>query len=106
VLQAQLRPPIDDSKSDFVNILCQGYKLITGNQIRMARAALKWGVRELASRAEVTAATVTRIESGKGSHATTLNAIRLAFEQAGLEFIPENGGGVGVRFSRPEKKSE
>ncbi|MET0172023.1 MAG: helix-turn-helix domain-containing protein [Agrobacterium vaccinii] len=79
---------------------------MTGNQVRMARAALKWGVRDLATRAEVTAATVTRIESGKGSHATTLKAIRLAFEQAGLEFIPENGGGVGVRFSKPEATNE
>lgn len=66
----------------------------------MARAALKWGVRDLAKAASVTAATVTRIESGRSGHAATLQAIQIAFEAAGLEFIDENGGGVGVRFSR------
>jgi hypothetical protein len=30
-----------------------------------------------------------------------LKDIRAAFEAAGIEFIPENGGGVGVRFSKP-----
>ncbi|QCJ00601.1 helix-turn-helix domain-containing protein [Agrobacterium larrymoorei] len=72
----------------------------------MARAALKWGVRDLAYRAKITPATITRIEAGKPSYATTLEAIRLAFEQAGLEFIPENGGGVGVRFSKPQDTTE
>ncbi|MCI9868827.1 transcriptional regulator [Rhizobium skierniewicense] len=72
----------------------------------MARAALKWGVRDLADRAKITPATITRIEAGKPSYMTTLEAIRLAFEQAGLEFIPENGGGAGVRFSKPQDKSE
>ncbi|AKC10338.1 helix-turn-helix transcriptional regulator [Agrobacterium tumefaciens] len=67
----------------------------------MARAALRWGVRDLAARAKVTAATITRIESGKSGHAATLIAIRLAFEEAGLNFIDENGGGVGVRFAKP-----
>jgi len=44
---------------------------------------------------------VTRIEAGRPGYAATLEAIRLAFETAGIEFIPENGGGVGVRFSKP-----
>ncbi|MGO4287652.1 helix-turn-helix domain-containing protein [Bosea sp. TAB14] len=66
----------------------------------MARAALKWGVRDLAREAHVTAATITRIEAGKPAHASTLKAIRTAFEAFGIEFIPENGGGVGVRLSR------
>lgn len=66
----------------------------------MARAALKWGVRELASSAQVTAATITRIESGKSAHPSTLRAICSAFEANGIEFIPENGGGAGVRLAR------
>ncbi|WP_082499498.1 helix-turn-helix domain-containing protein [Rhizobium sp. Leaf391] len=69
----------------------------------MARAALRWGVRDLASRANITAATVTRIEAGRPGYPATLEALRLAFEAAGLEFIPENGGGVGVRFSKPKE---
>ena len=34
-------------------------------QLRMARAAAGWGVRELAKKAGVTANTVTRIENGR-----------------------------------------
>lgn len=26
--------------------------------------------------------------------------LRLAFEKAGIEFIPENGGGAGVRLAK------
>jgi len=66
----------------------------------MARAALKWGVRDLAREADITAATVTRIESGKTAYPSTVDAIQKAFEAAGVEFIPENGGGAGVRFAR------
>lgn len=67
----------------------------------MARAALRWGVRDLANHAGITAATVTRIENDYAAHASTLLAIRAAFEAAGIEFIPENGGGAGVRFRKP-----
>lgn len=77
--------------------------MLTADQVRMARAALKWGVRDLARHANITAATVTRIEAGRPGYAATLEAIRIAFESAGLEFIPENGGGVGVRFSKPKE---
>jgi DNA-binding XRE family transcriptional regulator len=38
-------------------------------QLRMARAAVGWGVRELAKKAGVTANTVTRIENGAGCEA-------------------------------------
>ena len=67
-------------------------------QMRMARAALGWGVRELAEKAGVTANTVTRIENGSDAKRSTLDAIRSSFETAGIEFIPENGGGAGIRF--------
>ena len=67
-------------------------------QIRMARAALGWGVRELAKRAGVTANTVTRIENGADAKQSTIDALRTVIEAAGLELIPPNGGGPGVRF--------
>jgi len=31
----------------------------------------------------------------------TVSAIRAALESAGVEFIQENGGGVGVRLKKP-----
>jgi transcriptional regulator with XRE-family HTH domain len=71
-------------------------------QIRMGRAALGWGVRELAEKAGVTANTISRIEGGADAKASTLDAIRVAFEGAGLTFLA-NGevrdGGPGVRLT-------
>ncbi|WP_292223537.1 helix-turn-helix transcriptional regulator [Mesorhizobium sp.] len=66
----------------------------------MARAALGWGVRELAEAAQVATQTVTRLEQGDRLKPKTLQAVRAAFEAAGIEFIAENGGGPGVRLAR------
>ena len=62
-------------------------------QLRMARAAVGWGVRELAEKAGVTANTVTRIENGADAKQSTLDRLKSALEAAGVEFIDENGGG-------------
>ncbi|WP_448208577.1 helix-turn-helix domain-containing protein [Azospirillum sp. sgz302134] len=80
--------------------------MITGDQIRMARAALQWGVRELAKAAGVTPNTVSRIESGGDALAGTLGKLRSALESAGVEFIPaghyQGNGGPGVRMKAPQ----
>lgn len=69
----------------------------------MARAALKIGVRELAELAGVTANTITRFETGKSQgYASTVGSIQTALESAGVIFIPENGGGPGVRLRKGE----
>jgi transcriptional regulator with XRE-family HTH domain len=73
---------------------------MTPIQMRMARAAVGWGVRDLAERAGVTANTVTRIENGSDAKQSTIAALRSALESAGVEFIPENGGGAGVRLRK------
>jgi transcriptional regulator with XRE-family HTH domain len=70
-------------------------------QLRMARAALGWGVRELAEKAGVTANTVTRIELGADAKQSTIEALQCTLEAAGVEFIPQNGGGPGVRLRNP-----
>ena len=64
----------------------------------MARAALKIGVRELAEMADVTPNTISRIENGGDAMVSTLKKLRQALEAKGVEFIPENGGGPGVRL--------
>jgi transcriptional regulator with XRE-family HTH domain len=69
-------------------------------QLRMARAAIGWGVRELAEKAGVTANTVSRIELGSDAKQSTIEAIQRALEEAGIEFIPENGGGPGARVRK------
>ena len=73
---------------------------ITPVQMRMARAAVGWGARELAEKAGVTAGTVTRIENGSPARQSTIAAVRSALEAAGIEFIAENGGGPGVRLRK------
>ena len=75
-------------------------------QIKMARAAVGWGVRELAERAGLTANTVTRIENGADAKQSTMDRLQQALEAAGVEFIEENGGGPGVRLQRRQRKKE
>jgi transcriptional regulator with XRE-family HTH domain len=67
-------------------------------QLKMARAAIGWGVRELAEKAGVTANTVTRIENGADAKQSTIDALQRALEAAGIEFI--NGDQPGVRLSK------
>jgi transcriptional regulator with XRE-family HTH domain len=69
-------------------------------QVKMARAAVGWGVRELAKRAGLTANTVTRIENGADAKQSTMDRLQEALETAGVEFIDENGGGPGVRLQK------
>jgi transcriptional regulator with XRE-family HTH domain len=67
-------------------------------QLRMARAAVGWGVRELAEKAGVTANTVTRIENGADAKQSTMDALQRALEAAGIEFT--NGEQPGVRVAK------
>lgn len=69
-------------------------------QCRMARVALGLGVRELAEAASVSTQTISRLERGEDLKPATVEAIRAALELAGVEFIPENGGGPGVRLRK------
>ncbi|RUX42706.1 helix-turn-helix domain-containing protein [Mesorhizobium sp. M4A.F.Ca.ET.050.02.1.1] len=66
----------------------------------MARAALDWGVLDLAREADVSTQTIVRLERGDALKQPTLDRIREAFEDAGVEFIPENSGGLGVRLAK------
>jgi len=76
--------------------------MITSVQVRMARAALGWSVRDLASRAGMAANTVSRYENGADAYGETLTKIRRAFEQSGVIFIDENEDvGPGVRMRDP-----
>jgi transcriptional regulator with XRE-family HTH domain len=66
----------------------------------MARAALGWGVRDLAREAGVSADTVARLERGEQLKDRTIEILKGVFEAAGIEFIAENGGGAGVRLKK------
>jgi transcriptional regulator with XRE-family HTH domain len=67
-------------------------------QLKMARAALGLGVRELAELTGITANTISRIENGSDAKQSTITAIRQALESAGVIFIDQNGNGPGVRL--------
>lgn len=74
--------------------------MINGTQVKMARAALGWGVRELAEKAGLNPNTISRLENGGGIQAANLEKIEKVLIKAGIEFIPENGGGAGVRLKK------
>ncbi len=87
---------------------------ITGNQIRMARAALRWSIAELAKRAHVGLSTVQAVEATDGvpdigegveqtrehraaARAESVEAIRKALTAGGVTFLPDDGKGAGIR---------
>ncbi|WP_245501412.1 hypothetical protein [Lichenibacterium minor] len=44
--------------------------------------------------------TVNRFEGGQDARMSSVDKIRVALESAGIIFIPENGGGAGVRLRK------
>ncbi len=77
--------------------------MLTGEQIRAARALLRWEQKDLAQASGVSEQTVIRLEKMVGQvsgQIGTVQAIKDALETGGVAFIPENGGGPGVRLRR------
>jgi transcriptional regulator with XRE-family HTH domain len=83
--------------------------MIKGEQIRAARGLLGWSMADLAEASGVSASTIKRIES-LGAVATgtvgTIESLEQAFQNVGVIFIGENGGGAGVRYAKPSKERE
>lgn len=76
--------------------------MISGVQIRSARAALRLSIADLAAKAGVGVQTIMRFESVDGippSRSSTLMAVQRALESAGVEFVgtPDDGPGIRVR---------
>lgn len=79
---------------------------LTPEMCRAGRALARLDQKELSEASGVPLPTIKAFETvrsvdGKPSRRlTTMNnrALVEAFERAGLEFIPENGGGAGIRF--------
>ena len=75
---------------------------ITAAQCRAARAILGMKQEELAAASRVSKRTIVNFEKEeRQANGATLDALRRALETAGVEFIPENGGGAGVRLKKP-----
>jgi transcriptional regulator with XRE-family HTH domain len=80
---------------------------ISVEQLRAARGLLGWSQLELAGRAGLSLPTVKRLEGGFGPRVSdeARKKLQLAIEAAGVDFIDENGGGIGVRFRRKGRGS-
>jgi transcriptional regulator with XRE-family HTH domain len=79
--------------------------MITSAQIRAARGILDWSRRDLANSSGISFASMMRLESFDGvpaSNFKTLEAIKKAFEEAGVEFIGTPEKGAGVRWKLGE----
>lgn len=82
---------------------------ISGRQFAAARALIRMSVERLAKQASVDIETIHAIEGSKvqpAGPAEAVAAICAALEDSGIRFIPDNGGGEGVRlkFSRSEAR--
>ncbi len=78
--------------------------MITRLQVRMARTALGWGVRDLAEAAGVSPNTVSRFENGADARADTLMHLQEVLEGAGVVFVPaDDTAGPGVRLRVPRR---
>ncbi len=76
---------------------------LTSFQIKAARALIGWTADELSRRSAVSLRTIRRAElAERDTSMTSANdlAVRHALEDAGVEFIDENGGGPGVRLRK------
>jgi transcriptional regulator with XRE-family HTH domain len=74
---------------------------MTPVQCRAARGFLDWTQSRLAGASGLAVSTVVRFERNERVVPTaTVQAMLLAFEAAGDEFIGENGSGVGVRMKK------
>lgn len=85
---------------------------LTSEQIRAARALLRWEQRELAARSGISLPSIKRIETRAGTIETferTEMALRAAFEMAGIEFIDAGSSsapsGTGVRLKGDREQS-
>ena len=81
--------------------------MMTVEQLKMARAALGWSIQTLADKSLVSVRTIKRIESeGMIEKVTPANMklLRETLQDAGIEFIRDEGEGPGVRLrSRPNQ---
>ncbi len=73
---------------------------IEAAQIRAGRALIGWSQSKLAASAGLSLSTVEEFESGAAHKVPSWAVAKMqaALESAGIAFIPELGGGAGVRF--------
>jgi transcriptional regulator with XRE-family HTH domain len=82
--------------------------ILTAAQCRAARALIEWSPERLAQSSGIDLRAIADFESRfHDPDDATKRRLRQAFEDAGVVFISENGGGAGVRlkFNRREVRA-
>lgn len=84
--------------------------MIVSSQVRAARAMLSWSRAKLAQKSKVSERTVIDFErDARVPQASTKLAIKLAFEEAGIDFVPagetSKPAGPGLRLRREQLRS-
>lgn len=74
--------------------------MIDASQCRAARGLLDWSQGDLVGHSGLSAATIRLFERGGATRDSNRKLLLMVFEKAGVEFIPENGGGAGVRLRK------
>ena len=74
--------------------------MITGRQLRAARALLGWGQLDLAKKSRVAIGTIRRMEAFDGevgARTRTLSRVQATLEKGGVEFLDDDRPGVRLR---------
>ena len=77
--------------------------MLTSDQVRAARALIRWSAQNLADESGVSWKTIQRMEAADGVPSATvknLKAIQDTLENAGVIFIDADDEGPGVRLRR------
>jgi DNA-binding XRE family transcriptional regulator len=80
---------------------------LTPRLCRAARALAGLEQKDLAAASDVSKSTIGAFEikdEGARLATRTNRALIEAFERAGIQFIPENGGGPGLRLQQPIRR--
>lgn len=86
------------------NVAWNTKMLATGHQLAAARALLGLLQETVAEAAGVSTNTIRNMEASGpkpiAGRAETVQRVQKALEKLGVEFIPENGGGPGIRLRK------
>ena len=78
---------------------------VTPEACRAARALLRWSIRDLATAADMSTQTVSRLENGEPFRDSTAERLRSTFAAHGVEFTNGIGTGARLRHDAPAKAS-
>ena len=75
--------------------------MITSAQCRAARALVNWSREVLSEKSKISHRSIVDFErDAREPRQVTKDALKRALESGGVQFIPENGGGAGVRLRK------